>query len=193
MHRLVERLARLFAVLGGLVLSFLIVLTCLSVLGRTLNSILHSDILQQSIPGIANALLATGIGPVNGDFELVEAGLAFAIFAFIPLCQLDNEHASVDIFIARFPTLNSKVQLIIDIAFAATLALIAFKLFEGMESKRSSGQTTLLLQAPVWWGYAGSLLGAVTAALVGIYIAVMRLFSAFTGKQKLPVDGSTNI
>lgn len=189
MHHFMGKLARFFAVLGGLVLSVLIVMTCLSIAGRTLNSILHSDMLQSFMPGIASTLLATGIGPINGDFELVEAGLAFAIFAFIPLCQLDNGHASVDIFIARFPKLNRRMQIIIDVVFAAALVLIAFKLFSGMQSKLNSGQTTLLLQVPAWWGYAASLLGAAIAALVGVYIAAVRLFETFTGQQILSIEG----
>lgn len=189
MHRFMDKLTHFFALLGGLVLSFLIVMTCLSIAGRIINSILHSDFLQSFMPGIAGALLATGVGPINGDFELVEAGLAFAIFAFIPLCQLHNGHAAVDIFIARFPVLNKRMQVIIDVVFAAVLVLIAVKLFSGMQSKLSSGQTTLLLQLPVWWGYAASLLGATVAALVGIYIAAVRLFEISTGQQILSIAG----
>lgn len=189
MHRFMEKLARIMAVLGGLVLSFLIIMTCLSIVGRTINSVLHSDMIQGIMPGIASALLATGIGPINGDFELVEAGLAFAIFAFLPLCQLGNGHASVDIFISHFPKLNQKMQVIIDMVFAATLILIAVKLFAGMQSKQNSGQTTFLLQLPVWWAYAASLFGAVIAALVATYIAIVRLFEAFTGKQILSIEG----
>ncbi|MGB1257044.1 MAG: TRAP transporter small permease [Thiolinea sp.] len=189
MHRFMEKLARIMAILGGLVLSFLIIMTCLSIVGRALNSVLHSDMIQGVMPGIASALLATGIGPINGDFELVEAGLAFAIFAFIPLCQLENAHASVDIFISHFPKLNRKMQVIIDVVFAAALILIAVKLFAGMQSKQNSGQTTFLLQLPVWWAYAASLFGAVIAALVAMYIAIVRLLEAFTGKQILSIEG----
>lgn len=192
MHRSIELLARAFAVLGGLVLTFLIVLTCLSVVGRILNSIFHSDILQNLAPTFADAMLATGVGPINGDFELVEVGLAFAIFAFIPLCQLDGEHASVDIFISHFPSLNRRMQILIDIAFALVLILITVKLYEGMESKRSSGQTTLLLQFPVWWGYAASLLGAVASALVGVYLVVTRLFTMPVEQRGNTTDGSTD-
>lgn len=188
MHRFMEKLARSLAVLGGLVLSFLIIMTCLSIAGRAINSVLHSDIVQGLMPGIADILLATGVGPINGDFELVEAGLAFAIFAFIPLCQMDNGHASVDIFISHFPKLDRKMQVIIDVVFAVVLILIAVKLFEGMQSKQNSGQTTLLLQLPIWWAYAASLFGAVIAALIAVYIAIMRLIEAFTGKQILPIQ-----
>jgi TRAP-type C4-dicarboxylate transport system permease small subunit len=192
MHHFMGKLARLLAVLGGLVLSFLIIMTCLSITGRALSSMLHSDIMQSFMPGIASMLLATGVGPINGDFELVEAGLAFAIFAFIPLCQIDNAHASVDIFISHFPRLNRKMQIVIDIIFAVVLILIALKLYEGMQSKYSSGQTTLLLQLPVWWAYAVSLLGAVIAALVAVYIAAVRLTEAFTGRQILPLTGGAS-
>ena len=189
MHRFMEKMAYFLAGLGGLVLSFLILMTCASIAGRIINSILHSELLQSAMPDVASTLLATGVGPINGDFELVEAGLAFVIFTFIPLCQLENGHASVDVFISRFPTLNKRIQVFIDIIFAATLVLIAYKLFSGMQSKQNSGQTTLLLQFPVWWAYAASLFGAVAAALVGVYIAIVRLFETFTGKQILSPEG----
>ena len=190
MHNFIERLARLFAMIGGLVLTFLIVMTCLSIAGRSINSLLNSDFLQGAAPSIANALLAKGLGPINGDFELVEAGLAFAIFVFIPLCQLEGAHASVDIFTSRLPVrINQKLQLVIEIAFAVALVLIAFKLFEGMQSKRNSGETTLLLQYPLWWAYSLSLIGAIVAALVGIYLVVVRFIEAVTGKQILIVEG----
>ena len=189
MHRFVEGLARLFAALGGLVLSALIVMTCLSVVGRTINSALHGDPAQSLFPGLADALLATGIGPIDGDFELVEAGMAFAIFAFLPLCQLSGAHASVDVFTSLLtPRTQRRLGAAIEIVFAAVLVLIAFELFLGMESKRRSGQTSFLLQFPVWWGYAAALSGAVVAALVSVYVALARAAEAVTGRAVLPVD-----
>jgi len=189
MHTNVSRLAQAFAILGGLALSALIVLTCLSIVGRSLNSFLHSDFAQGFAPDVASAMLAAGIGPINGDFELVEAGMAFTIFAFLPLCQLDGAHASVDIFTAKLPPrINRCLRMVIEIIFAAVLILIAVKLFAGMESKRASGQTTLLLQFPVWWGYVISVPGAIVAALVSIHIAVSRLIEVATGRVILLPD-----
>ena len=189
MHRFVEGLARLFAALGGLVLSALIVMTCLSVVGRTINSALHGDPAQSLFPGLADALLATGVGPIDGDFELVEAGMAFAIFAFLPLCQLSGAHASVDIFTSQLtPRTQRRLRAVIEAVFAAVLVLIAFELFLGMESKRRSGQTSFLLQFPVWWGYAAALSGALVAALVAVYVALARAAEAVTGRAVLPID-----
>lgn len=189
MYSFVDRLARFFAQLGGLVLTALIILTCLSIAGRSLNGILHSDWVQTVVPGVAAALLDMGIGPINGDFELVEAGMAFSIFAFLPLCQLNGAHASVDIFTSALPLrANRFLRTIIEIVFAAVLVLIAWQLFEGMLSKRNSGQTTFLLEFPVWWAYAVSLVAAVAAAFVSIYVASMRVVEAITGHRVLPPE-----
>jgi len=189
MHIYVSRLARFFALLGGLALSALIILTCLSILGRSVNSLLQGDLIQTVIPGFSKLLLATGIGPVNGDFELVEVGMVFAIFAFLPLCNLNGAHASVDIFIGLLPQrVRDAIRMIVELIFAAVLILIAIQLFAGMVSKRGSGQTTLLLGYPLWWGYAASVPGAVVAALVAVYIAACRFVEVLTGRTVLPVE-----
>lgn len=189
MQGFMEKLARVFAQLGGIVLCVLIVMVCLSVLGRSANSILNSDMLQSTAPGIANMLLATGVGPINGDFELVEAGMAFAIFSFLPICHLNGAHASVDIFTQKLPLrANRFLRMVIEIIFATILVIIAYQLFLGMLSKHGSGQTSFLLQFPVWWGYALSLTGAIVAAIVGVYIAYVRVLEFTTGQVILPVE-----
>ena len=183
MHRFVDSLARSLAVLGGITLTGLIVLTCASVLGRSINSILHSDALQASLPDLADALLATGVGPINGDYEIVEAGMAFAIFAFLPLCQLRGAHASVDIFTSRFSPSAKRVLLcVIELIFAAVLIVFAWQLLLGGMSKYRSGQTTFLLQFPVWWSYALSIAAAFAAAFVAVYTAVCRVDSVRSGR-----------
>jgi len=189
MQILIERLARGFALLGGATLTALIVLICASVLGRSLNGVFHSGIAQEFFPGIANWLLALGIGPINGDFEIVEAGMAFAIFAFLPICQLRGAHASVDIFTSTLPDGISRVlRLIIDIVFAAVLIVLAWYLLLGGLSKHRSGQTTLLLEFPVWWSYAASIVALWVAALVGVYVAAMRSVEVSTGRSDLLAD-----
>ncbi|SEN40210.1 Tripartite ATP-independent transporter, DctQ component [Loktanella fryxellensis] len=182
-------LSRGMAWLGGAMLLVLILLVCASVLGREANGLLHADAAQALAPGLAAWVLGLGIGPINGDFELVEAGIAFAIFAFLPLCQITGGHASVDILTQRFPDMISRgLRLVTDIVFAAVLVVMAQQLWLGMLSKKASGQTTFLLEMPVWWAYALSMTGAVAAAVVACYIAVERLREAATGRTILPVD-----
>jgi len=174
------------ALLGGLVLCALILLVCLSVLGRAMNGVLHGPVAQVA-PGLATALLDWGVGPINGDFELVEAGVAFAIFAFLPLCQITSGHAAVDVFVTRMPAgFDRFLRAIAELAFAVVLVVIAWRLYDGMMSKRGYGETTFLLQFPVWWAYLASLSGAVVAALVGVYMAAMRLTEFLAGRALLP-------
>ena len=186
MHSHVNSLARVSAVLGGIVLVAMIVLTCLSILGRSINSLMFSDFFQDNLPQFADLVLSSGVGHINGDFELIEAGMAFSIFAFLPLCQLMGGHASVTILADRLPSrLNRGLVTVIEVLFAATLILITWQLFLGMESKRMSGQTSFLLQFPVWWAYALSLVPSIVAALVATYVAAARVIERVTGKKLL--------
>lgn len=171
------------AMLGGVVLCALILIVCLSIVGRTLNSIFYSEVVQSIMPAFAEWALSTGVGPIEGDFEIVEAGMAFTIFAFLPYCHITVGHASVDIFTNWLPARAQRVlRMLIEILFAVVLVIIAVQLEAGMQSKLRSGQTTFLIQFPIWWAYAFSLVGAVLAALVGIFTAFGRIVEVVSGE-----------
>ncbi|OUS34730.1 C4-dicarboxylate ABC transporter permease [Rhodobacterales bacterium 56_14_T64] len=183
MHKLMLKLSRFMAAAGGFVLTLLIVLTCISISGRLLNGFFHGDLMQSLAPGFAEWMIAIGVGPINGDFELVEAGVAFAIFAFLPLCQITSGHASVDILVDSFPRrVNSFLRMVTEIVFAAVLVLIAWRLEAGLVSKLNNGETSFLLEFPIWWAYAASLVAAVVAAIVGVYMGVVRTIEFLTGR-----------
>ncbi|WP_373236622.1 TRAP transporter small permease [Cohaesibacter celericrescens] len=183
----VERIARAMAVIGGIVLIALILLTCMSVLGRGLNTFGHSSLLEGLSQGLADLLLATGVSPINGDFEIVEAGVAFAIFSFLPICQLYAAHATVDIFTSTLsPAKNRLIKAFWEVVLTAIILLITWRLYAGMESKMSYGETTFLLQFPVWWAYAASFVSAVVASFVGLYCAYARVAEIITGRHYLP-------
>ncbi|WP_163847299.1 TRAP transporter small permease [Pseudooceanicola aestuarii] len=182
LHNLFRTIASAMAVLGGIVLTALILLTCLSVLGRGGNTFAHWETLEQGLPALSNWLIASGIGPVKGDFELLEAGVAFAIFAFLPWCQVTGAHASVDIFTSRLPKpANRALTLLWDTIFALALVVIAWRLYDGMAGKMRYGETTFILQFPVWWAYAASFAAASVAAVVGVHVALVRLRELTTG------------
>ena len=183
MHNLATRAARFMAICGGLVLALLILLICISVVGRSLNGVLHGWI-GTAFPAVSAWLLQAGVGPINGDFELVEAGVAFSIFSFLPLCQISGGHASVDIFTSKLPHgVNRGLQMVIDTVFAFALIIMAYQLYKGMLSKLSYGDTTFLLQFPIWWAYAASLVGAVMAAVISVYVACVRVMELATGQD----------
>lgn len=181
-HRAMMTLCRAMALVGGLVLMALITLVCVSIIGRALNGVLYGlgDLT------LAKMLLDLGIGPVTGDFELVEAGMAFAIFAFLPLCQITGAHASVDIFTSKLPPWALRVlKAAIEVLFATVLIIITLQLYEGTQSKMRSGQTTFLLQFPIWWAYVASLFASILAAVVACYMVVLRFWAVLTGDERL--------
>ena len=189
MHDFIERIARLVAYIGGIMLTLLVLLTCVSVLGRGINTFGHSGLVTDFSEILSNAIISTGVGPVTGDFELVEAGIAFAIFAFLPICQLKGGHATVDVF-ASFMSdgFNKFLRTFWEVLLTAVIILITWRLYEGMVSKMEYGETTFLLQFPVWWAYAASFVAAVVASLVGVYCAVARMIELFTGRIVLPAS-----
>lgn len=194
MQLAIERLARSMAVLGGVVLTLLVVLTCVSVLGRGLNTVGHSDWLMALSEAVGAWLISTGVGPVTGDFELVEAGIAFAIFSFLPICQLYAGHATVDIFTSALSdTVNRWLVAFWEVVLALVILLITWRLSAGMMDKIGNGETTFLLQFPIWWAYAASFAAAVVASITGVYCAVGRVNLAATGRSILPATGADDV
>jgi len=182
MHHVLKKVAKTMAIIGAVVLSFLIIMTCVSVVGRELNAFLNSTFMETNAPALAKVLLDLGIGPVLGDFELLENMMPFSIFAFLPLAQVYSSHATVDVFTSRFPKpVLAWMRVFTEIIFALVLVLFAFKLYEGMQAKMRYGETTYLIQFPVWWAYAAAFCASVVAAIVGVSMAVLCLIEAATG------------
>lgn len=147
-----EILAKLFAYLGGAVLIVLIVVTCISISGRAL---VPFDI---------------GLGPIRGIYDITEIGMAAAIFAFMPLAQFNESHAKVDLFLSVMPPLlDRSLDLLFNIAMTVAAAVLAWRLYLGMQDKLNFGETTLIAQIPVWQGYAASLVGAVGFVLIAAF------------------------
>ncbi|MDF1872802.1 TRAP transporter small permease subunit [Vannielia sp.] len=180
-------LARTMALIGGAVLTALVILTCISVMGRELNALGNASGWAAVLQPIGNFARSIGIGPINGDFEVVEAGVAFAIFAFLPVAQLYSSHATVDVFTSF---LSRKANMIImacwELVFCIIILLITARLFAGFEGKLSNGETSLMLQFPIWWAYLASFVAAIAASVVAVYVAIARWAELATGRQWLP-------
>lgn len=152
----VRGLAVFSAWCGGVALFVVIGATCLSIAGRT--------------------LLSLGFGPIRGDFEIVEIGAGFAVFAFLPLCHLNRGHASVDLLQGLFgDKLNRGLDLIIDLLVLVFAMLLTWRIWLGMLDKRMFGESTILLQFPVWLNYAFGAFGAAVLALAALYTLLRNL------------------
>ncbi|MEO1307120.1 MAG: TRAP transporter small permease [Pseudomonadota bacterium] len=152
LRRFAEIIAQVSALAGGAILIVLVVLNCVSIVGRAF------------VP------LDIGIGPIRGIYDMTEIGMAAAIFAFLPWAQLRDAHARVDLFQKAMPV---KFNLSLDLLFSVAMAFIAvigtWRLYLGMQDKLSYGETTLIAQIPVWQGYAAGLFGATGFVLVSLF------------------------
>jgi len=187
MYRLTQFLAVVTALIGGLVLLTLVLMTTASIIGRFINGMLHGDFFQGALNTLAQAVLDLGIGEINGNYELLEAGVAFAIFSFLPICQFYGSHASVDVFTAFLSRRTNRwIIAFWEVILTAVTFLIIWRLYEGMQRYIGNGETTLFLQFPVWWAYSASFVSGVVACIVAIYCAVIRIIEAVRGVSILP-------
>ena len=142
MNRIVYAVARYTAWFGALVLTAIATMSVVSIIGR--------------------ALLPFGLAPVPGDFELVEAGTALAVFCFLPWCHLTRGHAMVDLFWKDYP---APLKRVLDVAADGLMLLVWLLLVWRMGVStleyRENGETSFILRMPIWWGFATSMVPAV--------------------------------
>jgi TRAP-type C4-dicarboxylate transport system permease small subunit len=152
----VFRLSRWTALLGGLVLCAVTLMSVVSIAGRALNGF--------------------GLGPVPGDFELVEVGTGVAVFFFLPWAYLRGGHAKVDLLYNHLPGMLQRAVLVLsDLLMLALWLVLTWKLWDGMLEKRAYFETTFILQMPLWWAYALCLLGALVGCLAYLTHTLIQL------------------
>jgi len=169
--RWIEALARASAIAGGVVLVFLSIMTGISIFGR--------------------GLLWAGLRPVPGDFELIEAGIAFAVCAFLPWTQLRKGHASVSLLTDRLgDRANAAIALLTDMLLLTAAAFMTWRHFYGLLDKRNYGETTFILNYPLWWAYAGCLFGLAAWVIVAVWSVAASADALRHGRVRGPEEGA---
>jgi len=183
----VDKIAKWTAIFGGLVLMGLILLAVVSIVGRSINTLSFLPGMVEAIPAFSQLVETIGITGVSGDFEMIEAGVAFAIFSFLPYCQLHGGHASVDIFTSFLPrTVNRYIVAFWDVVLALVICLICWRLYAGMMAKMNAHETTMLLQIPVWWTYALSFAACLVSVFVSVFVVIARVLEILSGRSYMP-------
>lgn len=161
--RSIYGLAKVTALAGGAVLTLVIAMVTVSIVGRT--------------------LLWAGLRPITGDYELASAGVAFAVFSFLPWAHLVRGHAVVTLVTDRFgPKVNSWILVVTDAMMLATAAFIAWRLWFGMLDKFAYRETTLLLRMPLGWPYAAAMVGATIFVIIALYVLGRSISNARAGR-----------
>ena len=131
MSKLLELLAKLCAILAGLLLTLITLMTCASVLGRN----------------------TTGTTLV-GDFELTGVAAGAAIALFLPWCQYQRGNIIVDFFTARASAHTTQaLDRLGALLLALAMALLTWRTTLGGLSAYETQSATMMLGFPEWIVY----------------------------------------
>jgi TRAP-type C4-dicarboxylate transport system permease small subunit len=146
---LLFRLARGFALAGGLVLVGLTLMSLASIVGR--------------------AAFAT---PLPGDYELIQLGCAVSVAAFLPLCQMRGGHVLVDFFTAHArPEVRGALDALGALLLAVAAGVFAWRLTAGAIGLRAANDQTTILAIPTWWAVALMVPSFALFSATGFYTA----------------------
>jgi hypothetical protein len=115
------------------------------------------------LPGLIGLRHQSAWSPIRGDFELVELGTGFAVFAFLPWVQINRQHASVEILTMH---LGSRRQPDDRPRGRHPDGLQSPSCSPGNTGRARSTNSPMakppfIIQYPIWWAYASGLVGAI--------------------------------
>lgn len=146
--KLLFALAKWFAYAGGLIFIAQVMMSVVSIVGRKLFN-----------------------APVPGDVELLQMSAAFASATFFAYCHLMHGDVKVDFFTAH---MTSSRRLLLDTggSFLVGLlgTLLAWRTAVGAISLKEAGESSAILDLPVWLAQALMVPSFVLLALAGFYM-----------------------
>ena len=140
-------LAKLCAILAGLLLIFITLMTCVSVIGR--------DLIGKTIVG---------------DFELSGAAAGAAIALFMPWCQVRRGNIVVDFFTTKAsPAAQDAMERIGALLLGCVMALMAWRTSVGGLNSFRTHSETQILGFPEWIIYAVMVPPLVLTVLIAVH------------------------
>lgn len=147
--RFLHVLCDICAVVGGIVLIAMAIMTVVSVIGRTFFD-----------------------RPILGDVELVQLGLAVCVATFLPYTQFRSANIIVDFFTTKA---SARSQRRMDglgcLLYAGMTAIIAWRVYAGGVMSQENQEASMLMNLPLWIPYMLMVPGLVLCTIVGLYQA----------------------
>ena len=148
--KLLEALAKICAILAGLVMVGITLLTCASVIGRS--------------------LLGSAI---NGDFELVGFAAGAGIALFLPWCQLKRGNIIVDFFTTgASEAARARMDRLGALLLAAVMALMSWRSVLGGLNAWTTQSGSMMLGFPEWVVYAFMVPPMTLTAVIALHQAL---------------------
>ena len=145
--RVLEQLAKFCAILAGVILTGITLMTCASLVGRN----------------------TTGTTLV-GDFELTGVAAGAAIALFLPWCQARRGNIIVDFFTAKASArTNERLDRMGALLLGLVMALLAWRTGLGGLSSWNAHSTTMMLGFPEWIVYVAMVPPLVLTAVIALW------------------------
>ena len=145
-------LANLCAILAGMLMTAITLLTCISLIGRN----------------------TTG-WTIVGDFELTGVAAGAAIALFMPLCQVKRGHIIVDFFTAKASErTNARLDRLGAFSVSLVFALMAWRTVLGGLNAHANFSGTMMIGFPEWVVYAAMVPPFVLCSLIALVQALAR-------------------
>lgn len=139
-------LARTCAILAGLLMTAITLVTCASLIGR-------------------NTIGAT----LLGDYELTAVTAGAAVALFLPWCQLRRGNIIVDFFTAKMSnSVNAGLDRFGALVLALVMLLLGWRTIVGGLNAYDSQTTTMMLGFPEWVVYAAMVPPLFLTGLIGL-------------------------
>ena len=152
--KLLSTLAKACALLAGVLLTLITLVTCGSLIGRN----------------------TVGVSLV-GDYELTAVTAGAAVALFLPWAQLRRGNIIVDFFTAKVPeAINSKLDRFGSLALGLIMFLLAWRTTVGALSSYRSETTTMMLGFPEWIAYVAMIPPLFLTGLIAFYQALVGNF-----------------
>ena len=155
--KILETLAKFCAIVAGLLLTIITLMTCASLIGRN----------------------TTG-DSIVGAFELTGVAAGAAIALFMPLCQLRRGNIIVDFFTAKLSnSANDKLDRFGTLLLTLIFGLLAWRTTLGGLNVFSANSETQIMGFPEWVVYAAM----VPAFILTGFIALHQTVFGFASKE----------
>jgi TRAP-type C4-dicarboxylate transport system permease small subunit len=151
-----DRSCKALAVVGGITLVAMALMSLWSIVGRTFFS-----------------------SPLLGDYELVQMLSGMAVAMTLPYAQWIGGHVIVDFFTAKASIkTNALMDMIAATLMAVFSAVIAWRMVAGLIDLKSTMDASMMLNLPTWWSYV-----PMTASFA--LLTATALYAAHTNLRKL--------
>lgn len=160
MRSLLERIAAGWALLGGLILIAIVLVTAANAGAFALDRVAR--------------LFGSAVGGLPGYEDFVRLAISAAALMLLPYCQHKRGHIAVDLFMARAPQrLQRLADLIASALMGGLAAFLAYWMLLGLLETRADGALSRVLGWPEWPFYLPGVASLVLWALVAGHQALV--------------------